>query len=254
MENKSMKKNENVFITGGSRGIGKAIVYDLAHNGYNIAFTYNKSENEAQSILLDIQTQYPEQIFSSIKCDISSHEEVKSAIKYSVAQLGGNIDVLVNNAGINKDLLFFMMDNNSWNSVLNTNINGAYYCVKETVLPMLKAQKGVIINITSIAGITGNLGQSNYSTSKAAIIGFTKTLSKELGPKGIRVNAVAPGFIDTDMAANINPERKEIMRQRISLGKIGKAEDVAKVVSFLCSDDSSYITGQTIQVDGGMSI
>lgn len=249
-----MKTNQNVLVTGGSRGIGKAIVYDLANKGYNVAFTYNSRINEAHEILDQLQFNYPNQLFCCTKCDISSKENVKEAVKYITGQLEGNISILINNAGINKDILFFMMDNNSWNDVINTNINGTFYCIKETILPMLKAKQGNIINITSIAGITGNIGQANYSSSKAALIGLTKTLSKEFGKKGIRVNAVAPGFIDTDMASSVDPSRREALKERISLGKIGTAEEVAKVVSFLCSDDSSYITGQIIQVDGGMSI
>lgn len=247
-------KNKNVFITGGSRGIGKATVYELSQRGCNICFTYLKNEQLANNTINTLISQFPNQKFKAIKCDVSNYDSCQKAIKIVQEFFEDCIDILINNAGIINDSVLYMMSSEKWEEVINTNINSLYNITQPLIFDFLKKKNGVIVNVSSVAGVYGNIGQTNYSTTKAGIIGFTKSLSKEVGNQGIRVNAVAPGFIETDMAQTIDNQKLKEFTKNISLKRAGKVEEVAKVIAFLCSEDSSYITGQTLIIDGGLSI
>lgn len=237
------------LITGGSRGIGKAICLKLAKLGYKIALNYRSDEAGAMEVVNLIKSNGGEAI--AIKGDVSNYEDALNVIE-KTKEVYGTIDVLVNNAGITNDKLILRMKEEDFDKVINVNLKGTFNCVKHVVPLMLKNKRGVIINLSSVIGIIGNAGQSNYAASKAGIIGLTKSLAKELGGKGIRVNAVAPGFIKTDMTEALSETVKEKLKDSIPLKRLGDGEDIAEVVSFLCSDGASYITGQVINVDGGM--
>jgi 3-oxoacyl-[acyl-carrier protein] reductase len=242
--------NRVVVITGGSRGIGKAIVEEYAKEGAKVYFTYISSENIAKDIVNE-QEKLGYYV-KGFKCDSKIKHEVENFIN-KVIDLESRIDILVNNSGINRDEFLFLMTFKNWDDVINTNLYGTYYFTFCVMPHMLKNKKGVILNISSVAGIRGAAGQTNYCTSKFALVGFTKALAKEIGCKNIRVNSIAPGFIDTEMTEAI-PEnfRKEYLKQ-IPLKRFGKPKEIAKVVTFLSSDDSSYINGEVIVVDGGFS-
>ena len=237
------------LITGGSRGIGKAICLKLAKLGYKIALNYRSDEAGAMEVVNLIKNNGGEAI--AIKGDVSNYEDALNVIE-KTKEIYGTIDVLVNNAGITNDKLILRMKEEDFDKVINVNLKGTFNCVKHVVPLMLKNKRGVIINLSSVIGIIGNAGQSNYAASKAGIIGLTKSLAKELGGKGIRVNAVAPGFIKTDMTEALSETVKEKLKDSIPLKRLGDGEDIAEVISFLCSDGASYITGQVINVDGGM--
>ena len=237
------------FVTGGTRGIGKQIAINLAKAGYDIAINY-RNENEAlKETQIEIERQGVKCF--SVKGDVSVFEECEKMVKDIINQFG-KIDVLVNNAGITKDMLILRMKEKDFSDVINVNLIGTFNVTKNVVPYMAKKRNGRIINISSVVGIGGNAGQTNYSSSKAGIIGFTKSLAKELGSRNILVNAVAPGFIKTQMTDVLKNEVKEEISKNIPLKRFGNAEDVANVVDFLASDRSSYITGQVINVDGGM--
>ena len=237
------------FITGATRGIGRAIALELAKEGYNIALNY-RTENEALESLKkeisDIGVEcYP------VQGDVSKAEDSERMTKEIIEHFE-QIDVLVNNAGITKDNLILRMKEEEFTDVINVNLVGTFNITKNVIKYMTKKRYGKIINISSVVGISGNAGQSNYAASKAGIIGFTKSIAKELASRNITANAVAPGFIKTDMTNVLKDEIKEAIETTIPLKRLGTAEDVAKVVKFLASDESSYITGQVINVDGGM--
>ncbi len=238
-----------VLITGATRGIGKQIALTLAKEGYNIALNF-RTENE------DL-TKTKEEIESigvqclSVKGDVSNFEECENIVKQTIDKFG-KIDVLVNNAGMTKDMLLMRMKKEDFEQVIDVNLVGTFNMTKNVISHMLKARNGRIINISSVVGISGNAGQTNYSASKAGIIGFTKSLAKEVASRNILVNAVAPGFIQTNMTDVLKEEVKEEIAKTIPLKRMGKPEDVANVVKFLASEDSSYITGQVINIDGGM--
>lgn len=237
------------FITGATRGIGRAIALELANEGYNIALNY-RTENEA------LETLKKEISELSVECypvqgDVSKAEDSERMTKEIIEHFE-QIDVLVNNAGITKDKLIQRMKEEEFTDVINVNLVGTFNITKNVIKYMTKKRYGKIINISSVVGISGNAGQSNYAASKAGIIGFTKSIAKELASRNITANAVAPGFIQTDMTNVLKDEIKEAIESTIPLKKLGTAEDVAKVVKFLASDDSNYITGQVINVDGGM--
>ncbi len=237
------------FVTGGTRGIGKQIAINLAKAGYDIAINY-RNENEAlRETQIEIERQGAKCF--SVKGDVSVFEDCEKMVKDIINQFG-KIDVLVNNAGITRDMLILRMKEKDFSDVINVNLIGTFNVTKNVVPYMAKKRNGRIINISSVVGISGNAGQTNYSSSKAGIIGFTKSLAKELGSRNILVNAVAPGFIKTQMTDVLKNEVKEEISKNIPLKRIGNAEDVANVVEFLASDKSSYITGQVINVDGGM--
>ena len=237
------------FVTGGPRGIGKQIAINLAKAGYDIAINY-RNENEAlRETQIEIERQGAKCF--SVRGDVSVFEDCEKMVKDIINEFG-KIDVLVNNAGITRDMLILRMKEKDFSDVINVNLIGTFNLTKNVVPYMAKKRNGRIINISSVVGISGNAGQTNYSSSKAGIIGFTKSLAKELGSRNILVNAVAPGFIKTQMTDVLKNEVKEEISKNIPLKRIGNAEDVANVVEFLSSDKSSYITGQVINVDGGM--
>ena len=241
--------NKTALITGASRGIGKQIALTLAQNGYDIAINY-RTENEA---LIETKKQIEEK---GVKCltvqgDVSNFEDCERFVKQIIEEYG-KIDVLVNNAGITKDTLLMRMKKEDFEDVIDTNLVGTFNVTKNVITHMLKARSGRIINISSVVGVAGNAGQTNYSASKAGIIGFTKSLAKEVASRGILVNAVAPGFIETGMTDVLKEDIKEEIAKSIPLKRIGTTQDVANLVKFLAGEDSSYITGQVINVDGGM--
>ena len=237
------------LITGGSRGIGRVIALTLAGAGYDIAFCYTSNETAAKETAAEIEKTGAKAL--PIKTDVSNESDVAAMVQ-EAKDILGSIDVLVNNAGITRDGLLLRMSDKDISDVLNTNLKSAFYTTKAVLRDMMKNRHGKIINITSIVGITGNAGQSNYAASKAGLIGFTKSVADEYGSKGICVNAVAPGFIETEMTDKLPEEVKAAYLERIGLKRFGTPEDVANVVKFLASSDSDYITGQVIEVTGGM--
>lgn len=237
------------LITGATRGIGKQIAVTLAKEGYNIALNYRTQNDDLKTTQKEIES-------LNVKClavhgDVSNYEECEEFVK-SIIEKFGRIDVLVNNAGITKDMLLMRMKKEDFEQVVDINLIGTFNVTKNVINYMLKARSGRIINISSVVGISGNAGQTNYSASKAGIIGFTKSLAKEVASRNILVNAVAPGFIQTNMTDILKDEVKEEIAKNIPLKRMGTAQDVANVVKFLTSEDSSYITGQVINIDGGM--
>ncbi len=237
------------LITGATRGIGKQIAIKLAKEGYDIAINYRKENEELANAKAEIEK-------NNVKCltvqgDVSNFGDTKRFVDEVINEFGV-IDVLVNNAGITKDMLILRMQKEDFESVINVNLTGTFNVTKNVVPYMMKKRCGRIINISSVVGISGNAGQTNYSASKAGIIGFTKSLAKEVASRNILVNAVAPGFIETDMTSVLKDDVKAEIAKNIPLKRMGTAEDVANVVKFLASEDSSYITGQVINVDGGM--
>ena len=244
-----MLKGKCAIITGASRGLGKAIALKLASLGANIVLNYRSSEKEALEVENEIKEMGVEVL--SIKGDISKLAEVENLVLVAKEKFG-NIDIMVNNAGITKDALILRMKEEDFDSVIDVNLKGVFNCMKAITPIMVKQKQGKIISISSVVGISGNASQVNYAASKAGIIGMTKSLAKEIGSRGITVNAVAPGFIETDMTEVLNDKIKEEAKKSIPLKKFGKAEDVANVVAFLASESSDYVTGQVIQVDGGM--
>ena len=240
---------KSALITGATRGIGKQIAITLAKQGYNIALNYRKENEELENTKKEIE-EIGVQVLA-VKGDVSNFEDCENFVKQVIERFG-QIDVLVNNAGITKDMLLMRMKKEDFEQVIDTNLVGTFNVTKNVVPYMMKARFGRIINISSVVGIAGNAGQTNYSASKAGIIGFTKSLAKEIASRNILVNAVAPGFIETNMTDILKDDVKQEIAKNIPLKRMGTAQDVANVVKFLASDDSSYITGQVINVDGGM--
>ena len=239
------------LVTGASRGIGKEIALGLARNNMNLAITYSSNQALANEVLEELKDYDVEAI--AVKADVSIEEDVKNLVK-EVEEKLGKIDVLVNNAGITKDNLLIKMSDEDFDQVLNVNLKGVFLTTKAVARSMMKKRYGKIINISSIVAIGGNAGQGNYAASKAGVIGFTKSIAKELGSRGIRVNAIAPGFIETQMTDVLKDEVKDLMLNSISLKKFGKPSDISNLVNFLASEESDYITGEVIKIDGGMSI
>ena len=237
------------LITGGSRGIGRVVALNLAKEGYNITFCYTSNEAAALETVAEIEKTGVKAL--AVKADVSKESDVNALVQ-AARDAFGPIEVLVNNAGITRDGLLLRMSEKDISDVLDTNLKGAFFCTRAVLKDMMKSRYGKIINITSIVGVTGNAGQSNYAASKAGLIGFTKSVAKEYGSKGICINAVAPGFIETEMTDKLPEEVKNTYLERISLKRFGTPEDVANVVSFLAGHKSDYVTGQVIEVTGGM--
>lgn len=237
------------LVTGASRGIGRAVAIALAKKGYAVAVNYAGSQKAAEDVKAAIEAEGGRAIV--IQGDVSKAEDVEKVFAAVKAEFG-RLDVLVNNAGITRDSLLLRMKEENWDAVIDTDLKSGFLAIKAAAPIMMKQRKGAIINIASVVGITGNVGQINYSAAKAGVIGMTKTAAKELAARGIRVNAVAPGFIETSMTDVIPEKIRENMIHSVPLGRMGQAEDVANAVCFLASEEASYITGQVLKVDGGM--
>ncbi|PYT02232.1 MAG: 3-oxoacyl-[acyl-carrier-protein] reductase [Acidobacteria bacterium] len=239
------------IVTGGSRGIGRAIAKELASRGANVAFNYTRNREMADELVAELQGSGARaKAFQADVTDFAASEAMVKAVKTEF----GSIDYLVNNAGITRDKLIMMMSKEDWDAVIDTNLKGVFNVTKHAVALMVRQRRGSILNITSISGIVGMPGQTNYSASKAGLIGFTKALAKEIGRRNITVNALALGLIETDMTAALPDEYRQKMLEQIPLGRYGTVEEVARVSAFLLSDDARYITGQVIQADGGLAI
>ncbi|RST67600.1 3-oxoacyl-[acyl-carrier-protein] reductase [Bacillus pumilus] len=244
-----MLTNKTAVVTGASRGIGRSIAIDLAKNGANVVVNYSGNEAKANEVVDEIKA-LGQQAFA-VKADVSNAEEVQALMKQAIDTFG-SIDILVNNAGITKDNLLMRMKENEWDDVININLKGVFNCTKAVTRQMMKQRSGRIINLASVVGVCGNPGQANYVAAKAGVIGLTKTTAKELATRHITVNAVAPGFISTDMTDKLDENVQTDMLKQIPLARFGAPEDISNVVVFLASEGAGYITGQTIQVDGGM--
>lgn len=249
MTKKSLK-DKTVIISGASRGIGRAVAIELARAGANISFNFRSSEAEAKKLEKEIQGLGVK--VKGVQVDIKDYDSVKSWVDDTVASFG-RVDIIVNNAGITKDGALALMSPDNWKEVINTNLDGTFNLTKAAILIFMKQKSGNVVNITSVSGIMGIARQTNYAASKAGIIGFSKSLAKEVAAYNIRVNAVAPGFVETDILKNLKEDYMEEILKKIPLGRLGEPVEVAKVVKFLVSDDSKYITGQTIVIDGGLS-
>lgn len=242
-------EGKKALVTGASRGIGRAIALALAAEGADVVINYAGSEAAAKAVAAEIEAMGRKAMV--IQADISSNEAATAMIDQAVKEFG-RIDVLVNNAGITRDGLLMRMKEEDWDAVLTTNLKGVFNCTKAAIKYMMKQKAGHIVSISSVVGEMGNAGQANYAAAKAGVIGFTKAVAKEVAARGITVNAVAPGFIKTDMTAVLNEKQVEGMLTTIPLKRLGDPSDIAKAVVFLASEDANYITGQTINVDGGM--
>lgn len=244
-------KGKIALVTGGTRGIGREIALRLAKEGANLAITYTSKEEQALDVVNEIKNHGVNAI--AVKANVINNDDVLNMVKTVEEELG-TIDILVNNAGITKDNLIIRMTEEDWDSVIDVNLKGVFLSTKAVARAMMKKRYGKIINISSVVGVNGNAGQGNYSASKAGVIGFTKSMAKELASRGIRVNAIAPGFIETDMTSILKEGIKDAMIKNIPLCSFGKPKDIANLVAFLASEESDYITGQVIKVDGGMAI
>jgi 3-oxoacyl-[acyl-carrier protein] reductase len=240
-----------VLITGGSRGIGAAIARQFAREGQEVALSYLGAADKARAVAAECSQLGGRAL--AIQADVSREDDCKRLVAEAQAAFG-KISVLVNNAGQTRDGLVLRMTREQWDSILSTNLTGTFLMCRAVLPDMLKARAGRIINLTSVAGLYGNAGQANYAAAKAGIVGLTRTLAKEVGSRGITVNAVAPGFIETDMTANLSDALRESARERIVLGRFGQPEEIAAVISFLASGAASYMTGQVLEVSGGLSL
>jgi 3-oxoacyl-[acyl-carrier protein] reductase len=243
------KIERSAIVTGAVRGIGKATAQRLASAGFHVVVNYRGDETEAQSVVSEIESAGGTAV--AIRADVTDSDQVGSMIEETINTFG-RLDVLVNNAGITRDTLIMRMKDDDWDAVLTTNLKSAFLCSKAAIRPMMRQRYGRIINLTSVVGLVGNAGQANYAAAKAGITGLTKSLAREIGSRGITVNAVAPGFIETRLTDAIPENLKTRMLEQISVGYFGSPEDVAAAVTFLASEEARYITGAVIGVDGGM--
>ncbi len=240
---------KTAVVTGGSRGIGRAIAIKLAEMGANIVVNYSSAPQKAEEVVALVKQMGRDAV--AIQANVSNGEQIQKMMQ-EVEEKFSTIDILINNAGITRDTLLMRMKDEDWDQVMEINLKGTFNCTKAVTRKMMKQRSGKIVNIASVVGVMGNIGQANYAASKAGIIGFTKSVAKELATRGINVNAVAPGFIQTEMTDVLTEEVKEGLMSNIPMNQLGTPEDVANVVAFLCSDDAKYITGQVLHVDGGM--
>ena len=246
-----MLKNRTAFVTGASRGIGRAIALELARNGADVAICYSSNDAAAEAVCQEIRNLGRQA--EAYRCDVSNFQQCGDVVKTAVAHFG-QLDILVNNAGITRDNLLLMMKEDEFDQVIATNLKGAFNMMKHVGAHFLKRKQGTIINISSVSGLMGNAGQANYAAAKAGLIGLTKTAAKELAPRGITCNAIAPGFITTDMTDKLSDKQKEAVVDAIPLKRTGQPEDIAHLVAFLAGPLASYITGEVIKVDGGIYI
>ncbi|MGC8837788.1 MAG: 3-oxoacyl-[acyl-carrier-protein] reductase [Anaerolineae bacterium] len=237
------------IVTGASRGIGRAIALELARRGATVVVNYHTNEAAAQEVVAKIQQAGGRAL--AVQADVSQFEEARRLVD-TATETFGQVDILVNNAGVTRDTLLLRMSEEDWDVVLDTNLKGAFNCIKAAARTMVRRRFGRIVNITSVAGLAGNVGQANYCAAKAGLIGLTKAAAKELGPRNITVNAVAPGFVETDMTASLPQDLKDTAIRMTPLGRAGTPEDIAQAVAFLASDEAAFITGQVLSVDGGM--
>ncbi|OZI11593.1 beta-ketoacyl-ACP reductase [Bacillaceae bacterium SAS-127] len=240
---------KSALVTGASRGIGQEIALELARQGADVVVNYSGSEAKANEVVEEIKALGRQAV--AVQCNVSNAESVQEMVNETL-EIFGKIDILINNAGITRDNLLMRMKEQEWDDVIDINLKGVFLCTKAVTRPMMKQRSGRIVNIASIVGVSGNAGQANYVAAKAGVIGLTKTTAKELASRGITVNAVAPGFITTDMTDALPEEAKQAMLNQIPLARFGEPADIAKTVVFLASEDSKYMTGQTLQIDGGM--
>lgn len=246
-----MEQRRTALVTGASRGIGRAIALRLAKDGCNVAVIYAGNEQAAKDTCAEIEALGVSSL--CIRCDVSDSMQCAQAVAQTVEAFGG-IDILVNNAGITRDGLLMSMKEEDFQKVISTNLNGAFYMIKHSCRQFIKRRSGRIINISSISGVMGNAGQANYAAAKAGLIGLTKTIAKELAGRNITCNAVAPGFIQTDMTAVLSDKVKAAISEQIPLGRMGDVQDIAAAVSFLASQEAGYITGQVLRIDGGLNM
>ena len=244
-----MKMTKSALVTGASRGIGRSIAIQLAEEGYKVAVNYAGNKEKADAVVEEIKAKGVEAF--AIQANVANGDEVKAMIKEVVSQFG-SVDVLVNNAGITRDNLLMRMKEQEWDDVIDTNLKGVFNCIQKVTPQMLRQKSGSIINLSSVVGAVGNPGQANYVATKAGVIGLTKSAARELASRNITVNAVAPGFIVSDMTDALSEELKAQMLEQIPLAKFGEDSDIANTVAFLASENAKYITGQTIHVNGGM--
>ena len=244
-------KNKAAIVTGGSRGIGKAIVYEFAKQGCDVAFNFLRSEKEALEIKKEIQGMGRRALI--FKQDVKDYGAIKVMVE-GVQNEFGRLDIIVNNAGVLRDKALMLMEEQDWEDVITTNLTGAFNLIRASIVNFMKQKSGNVINITSVAGLKGMPRQVNYSASKAGLVGLTKALAKEVGPYNIRVNAIAPGYVDTDMVKDLKDDYKNEILKRIPLKRFGRSEEVGKIASFLASDQAKYITGQIVTADGGLAM
>jgi 3-oxoacyl-[acyl-carrier protein] reductase len=235
-------EGKRALVTGGSRGIGRAIVGELTRAGASVAFSYRSGREEAEAVAAETGAR-------ALEADVSDAERARSLVEEA-----GELDILVNNAGVTRDGLIARMSDDDWRTVLETNLGGTFYTCRAAARGMMRRRAGAIVNLTSIVGLHGNLGQTNYAASKAGIIGLTKSLARELGSRGVRANAIAPGYVDTRLTREIPEELRAVMLTNTPLGRLGDPEDIAGAVRFLCSDEASFITGEILLVDGGLGM
>ena len=244
-------REKTAIVTGGSRGIGRAVCLELAKGGANVVLCYAGNEAAAQEVVGECEALGAKAL--AVRCNVADAEEVNALVKAGVDAFGG-VQILVNNAGITRDGLLLRMSEADFDTVVDTNLKGAFLCMKAVARTMTRQRYGRIVSLSSVVGLRGNAGQMNYAASKAGVIGLTKSMAKELATRGITVNAVAPGFIATDMTAAMTEAAKEATLASIPAGRLGEPEDVARAIAFLASDDAAYITGQVLRVDGGMAM